>query len=105
MRDVGEEGPLGGQLLNQAQRVFHGRVRGVWAMAKRIEKQNVQAAELRHRVGWNLTEIGEVGGASEAKAVNLSLAVQQLHGKKVGSEQSQLAIQRLQLNPRQRGVV
>src|SRR5262245_8076264 len=100
-----KEGALGSQLLNQAQRVFNRRVRGVRAMAKGIEKQNIQLAKLRHRVRRNLAEIGEVGGASEAVSVDLGLAVQQPYRQKVCSKQNQLAIQRAQLNPRQRRVV
>jgi len=75
------------------------------AMTQRIKKQDVQVAELRHRIFWNLTEIGEIGGASKAVAVYLSLAVQELDGKKVRSKQSQFAIQGKQLDARQRGVI
>src|SRR5215467_5927261 len=83
VRDMSKEGASGGKLLNQAQRVLYRRVRRMRTMAKSIEKQNVELAEVRHRVWRNLAEVGEIGGASKAVSINLSLAVQQLHRKKV----------------------
>src|SRR5579859_2304447 len=105
VRDVGKKGPLGRQLLNQAQRVFHGGVRRMRAVAQGVKKQDVQIAQQGHGIFRYVAEVGEIGGAAGAISVNFSFAMQQPDRKKMRSKQNQFAIQRPQLYPRQRGVI
>src|SRR5438270_11597542 len=75
------------------------------AVAQRVEKKNVQVAELGQRLLRDDAEIGEIGGGAEAVTINLRLAVHQPHRLKARTKELQGAVDLAQLHLRQRGVV
>src|SRR5690349_7469353 len=79
MTDVGEESPLRLQPIYDRQRVLDRRVRPMWLVPQRIEKQNVEPFELVHRRLWDLAVVGEVSRRPETISIDLSFAVDQNH--------------------------
>src|SRR6476619_406742 len=56
---------------------LYGGVGGMRLVSQRIEKQDVEAAQLLERLGRNLAVIGKVGGRSKAIPVDYAAPVQQ----------------------------
>src|SRR5262249_15694091 len=95
--DVGEESALGFEFIYQAQRVCDARVRGMGPVPQRVEKKDVETAQLLHGLRRNLTEVGEGSRRSEAKAVDFRVTVDDFHRLKPRSEQVQRAVDPLHL--------
>src|SRR5579863_1503446 len=74
-----EKRPLRFHAIDNSQRVFHRRMRRMWLVSQRIQKQDIQSPQLIQRRFRNLTVVGEVSRRTEPVAVNLSFAVNQNH--------------------------
>src|SRR5207245_2546238 len=85
--DMGEKGALRRQFLNVLNRSLDGGMRGMRRVTQRIQKQNVQAVQLRERFGRNLAVIGQVGRISETKPEDWRFPVKQPHRHHLQPEQ------------------
>src|SRR5438270_288466 len=85
VRNVGKKSAPGFERLNQTERVLYIGVSGMRAMPQRIQKQNIQLAQLFHRAVRNFTEVGEVCGFAEPVSIYLSFPVHQSDGSKMGA--------------------
>src|SRR5256885_11941068 len=72
---------------------------------QRVQKKNVQAAELTQRFFRNIAEIGEIGGGAEAVAIDFRLAMLEAHRVKTRAEKLQSAVDLAQLHLGQSGVI
>src|SRR3954468_22773153 len=98
VRDVGEEGALRFELLNQFQGVLHVGVRGMRAVAQGVEEENIESAKLRFRVVWNFAEIREVGCRAKAISDDGLAAVKDFDRLEAGSEQFHRTVEFFQMN-------
>src|SRR5271166_4746065 len=67
-------------------------------VSQRIQKKNVEVAQLLNRFRRHRTVIGEIGGRSETKAQNRRFTVNHRHRLKVRAKQVESAIHRDQLD-------
>src|SRR4029077_3019489 len=74
---------------------------GMRLMPQRIQEKNVQSFQLVERRVRNLAMVGEVGGGSEAKAVNFRLAVDQPYRFEARAKNFHRPVDRTQLQLRQ----
>src|SRR5260370_27921839 len=76
-------------------------MRGVRRVAQRIQKKNVEAAQLVQRFGWDLAVIGQVGGGSKTETNDRSFAVDYRHRLETRTEQFDRAFDGPQVDQRQ----
>ena len=74
-------------------------------MPQRIQKQDVQAFQFRHRLFRHGAEVRQISGGAETKCVDRHIAVHYLHGRETRSKDIDGTIDRLQFNLRQSTVL
>src|SRR5215470_4167067 len=67
-------------------------MRGMRLMAQGVQKKNIQAAQASHRLGGDFTEVSKISGRTETKAMNFSVAMENLYRFKAGAEQFQRTV-------------
>ena len=65
---------------------------------QRVQKKDVEILQLRKRGLWDRTMIGQISRAAEAKAINLSVAVNHRDWLEAGAEQIDRTVERLKLD-------
>src|SRR5213594_33799 len=99
--DMREERPSRFQAINRSQRMLHRGVRGMWLVAQRVQKKNVEVLELAQRFLRNVAVVREIRGRSKAEAAYFRIAVDQYNPLEHRSKQFQRTLDRSQLDLRQ----
>src|SRR5215471_3084900 len=79
-------------------------MRGMRLVAQSVQKKNIQATQASHRFGGNFTEVSKIGSRTEAKAMNFSVAMENLYRFKTGAEQFQRTVNVIDLDARNSAV-
>src|SRR6266436_5035867 len=76
-------------------------MRGVWLVAQRVQKQDVEVSQLLQCFRRNLAVVGQVGGRSETETKNRSIAVDHRQRLEARTEQFDGAVNGMKINLRQ----
>src|ERR1017187_10083748 len=101
MANMRKERALWFYRLHDLQRLLDRRMRGMWLIAKRIQKKDVEVVELLQRFDGALPVIGQVSARAETEADDRGLAMNHCQRLKARPEQFDRPVDRLQVNLRQ----
>src|ERR1700751_6083498 len=87
MRDMGEEGALGLQPVNDLKRVGDSGMRRGRLVTQSIKKQNGGIVQPLKRGLGDLAEVREIGGRTETKTKDLGISMQDLYRQETGAPQ------------------
>src|SRR5262245_28121841 len=105
MTDVREERAPRMQTRHSLDRPIDRRMRGVRLIPQRIQKQHIQVLQQTDRFLRDLAVIGEIGGRTEAEAVDGLPAVQYRHRYELYAEQVEWAVDHLFFDLRNVGLL
>src|ERR1700678_648600 len=98
MANMREKCTLRFYLVHNLQRLLNGGMRGMRLIAKRIQKEDVETAQLVQGFSRHLAVISEGGGRSEKKTNNRCLAMDDCQRLKACAEQFNRAFNRMEFD-------